>query len=75
MSTYNMPKFHYMFCRLRENAPHLLDIDGDCCHHIHNAVKISETFDKMSESVFQIMLSDFHGSCDLRDYLKNSVLF
>ena len=25
--------------RLREKAPHLLDIDGDMCHHMHNAVK------------------------------------
>ena len=25
--------------KLREKAPHLLDIDGDICHHIHNTVK------------------------------------
>ena len=24
---------------LREKAPHLLDIDGGVCHHIHNTVK------------------------------------
>lgn len=23
--------------RIREKAPHLLDIDGDSCHHVHNA--------------------------------------
>ena len=29
-----------------EKAPHLLDIDGDSCHHIHNASKIfSKPFD------------------------------
>ena len=57
--------------RLRENAPRLLDIDGDSCHHIHNAAKkISETFDKMPESVFRSIHSDFQWSCDLRDYLQ-----
>ena len=25
---------------LRKEAPHLLDIDGDTCHHVHNASKI-----------------------------------
>lgn len=25
--------------RLREQAPHMLDIDGDTCHHAHNAAK------------------------------------
>ena len=25
--------------KLREKQPNLLDIDGDICHHIHNAVK------------------------------------
>ena len=24
--------------RLRGKVPHLLNIDGDCCHHIHNSV-------------------------------------
>ena len=24
---------------IREKVPHLLDIDGDICHHIHNSVK------------------------------------
>ena len=25
--------------KLREVAPHILDIDGDVCHHVHNTVK------------------------------------
>ena len=28
-----------MQAKLKESAPHLLDIDGDACHIIHNAVK------------------------------------
>ena len=57
--------------RLREKAPHLLDIDGDCCHHIHNAgKKISEAFEKLAEGVFRSIHSDFQWSSDFRDYLK-----
>ena len=26
--------------RLRDKAPHLLNIDNDCCHHVHNSVKV-----------------------------------
>ncbi|KAG5276736.1 hypothetical protein AALO_G00109140 [Alosa alosa] len=29
--------------RLHKHCPGLLDIDGDCCHHVHNAAKKSRT--------------------------------
>ena len=25
--------------RLRNKAPQLLNVDGDCCHHVHNSIK------------------------------------
>ena len=25
--------------RLQDKAPQLLNVDGDCCHHVHNSIK------------------------------------
>ena len=55
---------------LRATAPHLLDIDGDVCHHAHNATK---KFLKPFENRVEKLCSDIHTemkySTDLRAYL------
>lgn len=44
--------------RIQEKAPHLLDVDGDSCHHIHNAAK---QFCKPFEGNVQKYLCDLHN--------------
>ena len=52
-------------------APHLLDIDGDSCHHIHNASKIfTKVFDGYLESLFRDICNDFKWSEDLKVELR-----
>lgn len=50
------------------NAPHLLDIDGDTCHHAHNASK--KVSDKFVEQMFWNVHTDFHWSPDLVEALR-----
>ncbi|KAL6478662.1 hypothetical protein MHYP_G00120950 [Metynnis hypsauchen] len=39
--------------RIHQHCPNLLDVDGDSCHHIHNAAKkFSEGFDGYLERLF-----------------------
>ncbi|GBM81714.1 hypothetical protein AVEN_92835-1 [Araneus ventricosus] len=53
--------------RLREKCPHLLDIDGDSCHHAHNAAKLfCKPFGLHLESLFTDIHNDFKWSPDLR---------
>ena len=58
--------------RVRDTvAPHLLDIDGDVCHHLHNvAKKFCEPFDKHVENFFTDLHTHFKASPDLRGYLE-----
>ena len=58
--------------RLRDSTvPHLLDIDGDICHHIHNIVKkFTTTFGNFLEKLFQDIFRDFHLSSNLLQQLK-----
>ena len=58
--------------RLRDSVvTHLLDIDGDICHHIHNIVKkFMTTLDNLLEKLFQDIFGDFHLSSDLLQELK-----
>ena len=52
-------------------APHLLDINGDIWHHIHNIVqKFPTTFGNFLENLFQGIFRDFHLSSDLLHQLK-----
>ena len=53
--------------KLRENvASHLIDIDGDACHHIHNASKkFTEIFNKHLEVLFWHIYNDLKWSEDL----------
>ena len=57
--------------RLRqEKASHLLDIDGDTCHHIHNATKVMcNPFDGHLERLYMDLANDFKYSVDLSDSL------
>lgn len=55
----------------RRKAPHLLDIDGDSCHHIHNAVKIlCKPFKMVVEKLLTDVYNDHCWSVDLRDILS-----
>ena len=49
--------------------PHLLDIDGDICHHAHNTVKkFLSPFNKYIEHLTDDIHTDMKYSPDLRDY-------
>ena len=57
--------------RVREIAPHLIDIDGDACHHIHNIVKnFTKYFNSTLEKLFREIYRDFKLSAHSVDYLK-----
>ena len=72
------PIFYVTFCvkgfekRIRDNkAPHLVDIDGDICHHVHNATKqFCKPFDKYVERLFNDLHNDMKWSPDLREALS-----
>ncbi len=57
---------------LRKDVPHLMDIDGDTCHHVHNSVKV---FCKHFGSVVEKLDNDIHSDClygtDLRSALQD----
>ena len=57
---------------IRQNvAPHLLDIDGESCHHMHNIVKkITSFFDYFLENLFRDVSNEFKFSPDALDLLK-----
>ena len=57
--------------RVRDLAPHLIDIDGDSCHHMHNIVKnFTNHYDKFFESLFRNIYTDFRTSADSLEMLK-----
>ena len=61
---------------LRQAIPHLLDIDGDICHHTHNSVKkFLSPFEKYIESLVTDVRTDAQWSTDLRDYLSEICQF
>ena len=55
--------------KVQENlASHLLDIDGDSCHHVHNIAKcFTKPFENFLESLFSNILTDFYYSSDSRN--------
>ena len=55
--------------RIRDNlAPHLLDIDGDSCHHIHNvAKKFTKPYDKFLEKLFSGIYNEFYYAADSKE--------
>ena len=58
--------------RIREQkANHLLDVDGDSCHHVHNAAKkFSAALGGHLESLFSDLYNDMKWSSDLKDYFE-----
>ncbi|KAL6473244.1 hypothetical protein MHYP_G00194320 [Metynnis hypsauchen] len=57
--------------RIHQHCPNLLDVDGDSCHHIHNAAKkFSEGFDGYLERLFSDLQVDHQWSPDQVMYLK-----
>ena len=59
--------------KLRESvAPALIDMDGDSCHHIHNACKkFTKIFDKYLEQLYQDIYNDFKWSEDIQVILED----
>lgn len=58
---------------LREKIPHLLDIDGDACHHAHNAAGVfCRAFGGTIESLCKDMRTELTFSTDLRDYVNRA---
>ena len=61
--------------RLREKAPHLLDIDGDTCHHMHNSTKkFSAVFEKHVERMMTDVHNDVRWSPDILENLRDICL-
>lgn len=58
--------------RIREEkAEQLLDIDGDVCHHLHNATKkFCGPFKNWVEDLFKVLYNEFHWSSSNEDILK-----
>ena len=57
--------------RLRDKAPQLLNVDGDCCHHVHNSIKVfCQPFDNLVEKFIDDVHIDSKWSTDVRDALK-----
>ena len=55
---------------LRKEVPHLLNIDGDTCHHAHNSVKkFIAPFGRYIEQLLTDIRTDMQWSTDLRQYL------
>ena len=49
-------------------APHLLDIDGDICHHVHNACKkFCAPFEHWVEGLFADLHNDMKWSADMKE--------
>ena len=55
---------------LRNKIPHLQDVDGDVCHHAHNAAgKFVQPFGKVVEKFCTDLHTECKYSTDLRGYL------
>ena len=59
--------------KLRDQVtPNLLDVDGDTCHHIHNAAKkFTKVFDRCLETLYHDIYNDFKWSEDLKVVLED----
>ena len=59
--------------KIRENLlSHLLDIDGDSYHHVHNIAKcFKKPFEKFLESLFSDVHIDFYYSSDSREVMAS----
>ena len=50
-------KYKWLEKLLRDKAPHLLDTDGDVCHHFHNTLK---QFCKRFENFAEKLVNDIY---------------
>ena len=56
--------------KIREKAPKMVDIDGDICHHIHNAsTTFCQPFKYWIEDLFNQLYNDHKWSVDLKEML------
>ena len=54
-----------------EKAIHLVDIDGDSCHHIHNcAKKFTNSFGNYMSALHKNLYADFKCSTDLQELFR-----
>ncbi|XP_061574023.1 uncharacterized protein LOC133440720 [Cololabis saira] len=57
--------------KIREKIPHLLNIDGDSCHHIHNCAKeFCKPFGMWLEVFFNDLHTDFKWTPEFKDCLR-----
>ena len=57
--------------KVRDPAPHLIDIDDDSCYHMHNIVKkFTNHFNKFLEGLFRNIYTDFKTSAESLEMLK-----
>ena len=57
--------------RVRNKAPQLLNVDSDCCHHVHNSIKVfCQSFGNLVEKFIDDIHTDNKWSTDIRDSLK-----
>ena len=57
--------------RIRKKTPQLLNVDGDCCHHVHNSIKVfCQPFDNLVEKFIDDIHTDNKCSTDIKDVLK-----
>lgn len=60
--------------RIQQHCPNLLDVDGDSCHHIHNATKkFSEPFDSYLEKLFSDLQLDHQWSPDQVNKMPSTI--
>ena len=57
--------------RLRDKVPQLLNVDGDCCHHVHNSMKVFyQPSDNLVEKFIDVIHTDNKWSTNKRNALK-----
>ena len=57
--------------KLKNKAPHLVDIDGDSCHHVHNVVKeFCRPFDNWLEGLFNDLYADFKYCSQFKELIS-----
>ena len=58
--------------RIREKVPHLIDVDGDVCHHMHNSCStFCKPFDGFASKLFTDIHNDLKWSEDLKEYFRD----
>ena len=56
---------------LRDKAPQLLNVDSECCHYVHNSIKVfCQSFDNLVEKFIDDIRTDTKWSTNIRDALK-----